>query len=98
MYSWQGFDTIARRPAPGRAGRARMAAGVLKGAVFFTTDLVRALAIPAEFDFMAVSSYGSATHSSGVTTCHIPEARRLSTLTSPLWWATLSWSPVCQVE
>jgi hypothetical protein len=29
----QGFDTIARRPAPGKAGRARMAAGVLKGAV-----------------------------------------------------------------
>ena len=29
----QGFDTIARRPAPGRAGRVRMAAGVLKGAV-----------------------------------------------------------------
>ena len=34
--------------------------------MFFTTDLVRALDIPAEFDFMAVSSYGSATHSSGV--------------------------------
>ena len=29
----QGFDTIARRPAPGKAGRARMAAGVLRGAV-----------------------------------------------------------------
>lgn len=29
----QGFDTIARRPAPGKAGRVRMAAGVLKGAV-----------------------------------------------------------------
>ena len=40
--------------------------GVLKGAVFFIADLVRQLAIPCELDFMAVSSYGSAAHSSGV--------------------------------
>jgi hypoxanthine phosphoribosyltransferase len=40
--------------------------GVLKGAVFFLSDLMRALTIPAEVDFMAVASYGSATKSSGV--------------------------------
>jgi len=39
---------------------------VLKGAVFFMADLVRELTVPSELDFMAVSSYGSATDSSGV--------------------------------
>lgn len=39
---------------------------VLKGAVMFLTDFVRAMPIPAELEFMAVSSYGSATSSSGV--------------------------------
>jgi hypoxanthine phosphoribosyltransferase len=40
--------------------------GVLKGAVFFLSDLMRRLDVDAEVDFMAVSSYGSATKSSGV--------------------------------
>jgi hypoxanthine phosphoribosyltransferase len=40
--------------------------GVLKGAVFFLSDLMRQLDIPCELDFMAVASYGSATKSSGV--------------------------------
>jgi hypoxanthine phosphoribosyltransferase len=40
--------------------------GVLKGAVLFLADLMRELEIPCEVDFMAVSSYGSATDSSGV--------------------------------
>jgi hypoxanthine phosphoribosyltransferase len=40
--------------------------GVLKGAVFFVADLMRGMDIPVEVDFMAVSSYGSATDSSGV--------------------------------
>jgi hypoxanthine phosphoribosyltransferase len=40
--------------------------GVLKGAVFFLADLMRALEISCEVDFMAVASYGSATKSSGV--------------------------------
>jgi hypoxanthine phosphoribosyltransferase len=40
--------------------------GVLKGAVFFLADLMRHIDIPCEVDFMAVSSYGSATDSSGV--------------------------------
>src|SRR5689334_22008146 len=40
--------------------------GVLKGAVFFLSDLMRHISIPCEVDFMAVASYGSATDSSGV--------------------------------
>ena len=40
--------------------------GVLNGAVAFMTDLMRAMTLPREIDFMAVSSYGAATRSSGV--------------------------------
>jgi hypoxanthine phosphoribosyltransferase len=40
--------------------------GVLKGAVFFLSDLMRSLEVPCEVDFMAVASYGSSTDSSGV--------------------------------
>jgi hypoxanthine phosphoribosyltransferase len=40
--------------------------GVLKGAVMFMTDIARALPLPVQLEFMAVSSYGSATSSSGV--------------------------------
>ena len=40
--------------------------GVLKGAVFFMTDFARRLSIPAQMEFMAVSSYGNSTTSSGV--------------------------------
>lgn len=39
---------------------------VLKGAVFFLTDFARELTVPSEMEFMAVSSYGNATSSSGV--------------------------------
>jgi hypoxanthine phosphoribosyltransferase len=48
------------------AGRDLLLVGVLKGAVFFMADLMRRLAIPCEIDFMAISSYGAATDSSGV--------------------------------
>src|SRR3712207_3462998 len=47
-------------------GRSLFLVGVLKGAVFFLSDLMRALEIDCEVDFMAVSSYGSQTDSSGV--------------------------------
>jgi hypoxanthine phosphoribosyltransferase len=47
-------------------GRDLLLIGVLKGAVFFLADLMRQLDIPCEVDFMAVSSYGSSTDSSGV--------------------------------
>jgi hypoxanthine phosphoribosyltransferase len=47
-------------------GRDLLMIGVLKGAVPFLADLMRELTIECEVDFMAVSSYGSATDSSGV--------------------------------
>jgi hypoxanthine phosphoribosyltransferase len=48
------------------AGRDLLLIGVLKGAVFFMADLMRRLTVPCEIDFMAISSYGAATDSSGV--------------------------------
>jgi hypoxanthine phosphoribosyltransferase len=53
-------DYEARPPRP------LLLVGVLKGAVFFLSDLMRFIDIPVEVDFMAVASYGSATDSSGV--------------------------------
>ena len=47
-------------------GREVLLVGVLKGAFILMADLARHLTVPHEFDFMAVSSYGSATQSSGV--------------------------------
>jgi len=48
------------------AGKTITMVGVLRGAVIFMSDLVRAIDIPAVMDFMAVSSYGMSTASSGV--------------------------------
>jgi hypoxanthine phosphoribosyltransferase len=47
-------------------GKDILLVGVLKGAVFFMADLMRHLSIPCEVDFMAISSYGASTDSSGV--------------------------------
>src|SRR6187549_2978654 len=47
-------------------GRDLFMVGVLKGAVLFLADLMRSIDVPCEIDFMAVSSYGSQTDSSGV--------------------------------
>jgi hypoxanthine phosphoribosyltransferase len=60
------IDEIARQVSDDYAGRDLLVIGVLKGAVFFIADLVRRLEVPVELDFMAVSSYGSSSHSSGV--------------------------------
>ena len=48
------------------AGKDLLLIGVLKGAVFFMADLMRSLTVPCEVDFMAISSYGAETDSSGV--------------------------------
>jgi hypoxanthine phosphoribosyltransferase len=48
------------------AGQDLLLIGVLKGAVFFMADLMRHLTVPCEVDFMAISSYGAQTDSSGV--------------------------------
>jgi len=48
------------------AGKDLLLVGILKGAFVVMADLARHITIPVEFDFMAVSSYGSSTKSSGV--------------------------------
>jgi hypoxanthine phosphoribosyltransferase len=48
------------------AGKDLLLVGILKGAVVFFSDLIRAIDIPLSMDFMAISSYGSATQSTGV--------------------------------
>lgn len=48
------------------AGETPLLIGVLKGSAIFIADLVRAIPGPVEMDFLAVSSYGAATKSSGV--------------------------------
>ena len=57
---------IAARIDADYADRSVLLVGVLKGAFIVMADLARYLTVPVEFDFMAVSSYGSATQTSGV--------------------------------
>ena len=57
---------LADQVAGDYAGREVLLVGVLKGAVLFMSDFARALRLPTQMEFMAVSSYGSATSSSGV--------------------------------
>ncbi len=47
------------------AGQSLVLVGVLKGAAFFLTDLARAISLDCTFDFVAVSSYGKSTRTSG---------------------------------
>jgi hypoxanthine phosphoribosyltransferase len=67
-----GGDVTARVADLGRqvgrdyAGRTPILVGVLKGAVVFLADLMRAIDGPCECDFIAVSSYGASTRSSGI--------------------------------
>jgi hypoxanthine phosphoribosyltransferase len=64
------INELAKRVSgdyPERGDRADLVlVGVLKGAVMFMTDLARAMTVPVQLEFMAVSSYGSSTSSSGV--------------------------------
>jgi hypoxanthine phosphoribosyltransferase len=57
---------LARRIEADYAGTKPLLVGVLRGAVMVMADLARELTIPIEMDWMAVSSYGSGTQSSGV--------------------------------
>jgi hypoxanthine phosphoribosyltransferase len=59
-------QSVAKRYPVGAPEGDLLLIGVLKGAIFFMTDFARALPIPTQMEFMAVSSYGSATSSSGV--------------------------------
>jgi hypoxanthine phosphoribosyltransferase len=60
------LDELAAEVSRDYAGKELLIVGVLKGAILVVADLHRRLTIPAAVDFMAVSSYGSATSSSGV--------------------------------
>jgi hypoxanthine phosphoribosyltransferase len=62
----QGVARIARDVEKDLAGKTPLLIGVLKGAVMVMADLARELKIPVEMDWMAVSSYGRSTQSSGV--------------------------------
>jgi hypoxanthine phosphoribosyltransferase len=59
-------DDLASEISRDYAGEELLLVGVLKGAVFFMADLARRITVPCALDFMAVSSYGSSTDSSGV--------------------------------
>jgi hypoxanthine phosphoribosyltransferase len=60
------IDALGEEISTDYAGRDLLLVGVLKGAVFFMADLMRRLTIPCEIDFMAISSYGAGSDSSGV--------------------------------
>ena len=58
--------TLAKQITEDYRGKDLLLVGVLKGAFVFMSDLARQIQLPIEFDFMAVSSYGTSTKSSGV--------------------------------
>ena len=60
------ISELARRITNDYRGKDLLLVGVLKGAFILISDLAREISLPLEFDFMAVSSYGSATRTSGV--------------------------------
>lgn len=62
----QRIGELGRQIAQDYAGRNLLLLGVLKGAVVFLVDLAKAIDLPLQMDFMAVSSYGASTQSSGV--------------------------------
>ncbi|GAB0101903.1 hypoxanthine phosphoribosyltransferase [Nocardia sp. JMUB6875] len=59
-------ELVAKRYPAGAPEGDLLLVGVLKGAIFFMTDLAKKLTVPTQMEFMAVSSYGSSTSSSGV--------------------------------
>lgn len=61
----QRVEVLGRRIASDYAGRNPLLVTVLKGACVFASDLMRAIDIPLSIEFIAISSYGSATRSSG---------------------------------
>lgn len=60
------IDQLAKQITEDYRDKDLLLVGVLKGAFVFMSDLARSIQLPLEFDFMAVSSYGSSTKSSGV--------------------------------
>ncbi|MBI2940359.1 MAG: hypoxanthine phosphoribosyltransferase [Chloroflexi bacterium] len=62
----QRIRELGQQIAADYAGESPVLIGVLKGAVLFLVDLMREIDLPVELDFIAISSYGGATQSSGV--------------------------------
>ncbi|MDD4335704.1 MAG: hypoxanthine phosphoribosyltransferase [Desulfotomaculaceae bacterium] len=56
---------LGRRISKDYAGKELLMIGILKGAMIFLADLVREISVPTRYDFMAVSSYGASSKSSG---------------------------------
>lgn len=57
---------LGERISKDYAGKDLLAIGILKGAILFMSDLIRKITIPVKTDFVAVSSYGASTRSSGI--------------------------------
>lgn len=70
LYSEEQIQTkvkeIAAKISEDYQGKDLLVIGILKGSVVFTSDLIKYITIPCEIDFMAVSSYGKSTKSSGI--------------------------------
>jgi hypoxanthine phosphoribosyltransferase len=58
--------TLGLKISEDYSGRDLIVLGILKGSVIFMSDLIKEISIPCKMDFMAVSSYGDATQSSGI--------------------------------
>lgn len=62
----QACERLGKQISLDYQGKALVVVGILKGAQIFMSDLIRKIDLPVELDYMSVSSYGSATESSGV--------------------------------
>ena len=62
----QKIKEIASKISADYKGRELVVVGILKGSVLFAAELIKNISIPCEIDFMAVSSYGNSTETSGV--------------------------------
>ena len=60
------ISELAKRISNDYEGKELLVVGVLKGSVIFAAELIKNITIPCEIDFMAVSSYGNSTETSGV--------------------------------
>ncbi|MGL4991949.1 MAG: hypoxanthine phosphoribosyltransferase [Sarcina sp.] len=60
------IEEMGKQISKDYVGKNLLVVGILKGSVVFTTDLIRAITIPCELDFMSVSSYGNSSKSSGI--------------------------------
>ena len=62
----QKVQVLGQKISEDYRGKEILVVGILKGAVVFMSDLIRHLTVPVKIDFMAVSSYGKGSESSGV--------------------------------